>query len=196
MEFVNTISDKLSEQEWFQQLKGKWEELDPQSRSYLKMAGFASAVILFLYLVFSSIWSIHGLKKDLADKDDLLNVVQSANEELRRLRETGGAQVNAEVGNWSTYFEATATPLGIEKAALNISAEKPGTSSEVAKESLYDIAMKKVTIKQVIKYAFQLENGNRPVKMRNISITTNADPEGYMDATLSVSGFSLIPPPK
>jgi hypothetical protein len=196
MEFVNTISDKLSEQEWFQQLKGKWEELDPQSRSYLKMAGVASALILFLYLVVSSVWSIHELKKDLADKDDLLNVVQSANEELRRLRETGGAQVNAEVGNWSTYFETTATPLGIEKAALTISAEKPGTSSEVAKESLYDIGMKKVTIKQVVKYAFQLENGSRPVKMRNISINTNADPEGYMDATLSVSGFSLIPPPK
>jgi hypothetical protein len=196
MEFVNTISDKLSEQEWFQQLKGKWEELDPQSRSYLKMAGFASAVILFLYLVFSSIWSVHELKRDLADKVDLLNVVQGANEELHRLRDNGGAQVNAEVGNWGTYFESTATPLGIEKTALTVSAEKPGTSSEVAKESLYDIGMKKVTIKQIIKFAFQLENGTRPVKMRNISINTNADPEGYMDATLSVSGFSLIPPPK
>jgi hypothetical protein len=196
MEFVNTISDKLSEQEWFQQLKGKWEELDPQSRSYLKMAGFASAVILFLYLVFSSIWSVHELKKDLADKADLLNVVQGANDELHRLRDNGTAPVNAEVGNWSTYFESTATPIGIEKAALNISAEKPGTSTEVAKESLYDIGLKKVTIKQIIKFAFQLENGTRPVKMRNISINTNADPEGYMDATLSVSGFSLIPPPK
>jgi len=196
MEFVNTITDKLSEQEWFQGLKGKWEELDPQSRSYLKVAGFASAVILFLYLVFSSIWTVHQLKKDLTDKTDLLNVIQNANEELRRLRESGAPQVSADVGAWNAYFETTATPLGIDKAMLTISADKPGASSEVSKESLYDIGMKKVTIKQIIKYAYQLENGNRPVKLRNLTINTNADPEGYMDATLAVSGFSLIPPPK
>lgn len=196
MEFVNTISDKLSEQEWFQQLKGKWEELDPQSRSYLKMAGFASAVMLFLYMTFSSIWTVHQLKKDLADKTDLLNVIQNANEELRRLRESGSPQASADTGPWNAYFETTATPLGIEKSMLTISADKPGASSDIAKESLYDIAMKKVTIKQIIKYAYQLENGGRPVKLRNLTMNTNADPEGYMDATLSVSGFALIPPPK
>lgn len=193
MELINTISDKLSEQEWFQQLKGKWEELDPQSRSYLKMAGFASGVLLFVYLTFSSLWGVHELKRELADKADLLGVVQGANEELRRLRE-GGGSINAEVGNWNNYFESTAAQsAGIDKSMLTISAEKPGATSDVAKESMYDIAMKKVTIKQVVKYAFQLENGNRPVKVRNISINTNADPEGFMDATLAVSGFSLIP---
>ena len=31
-----SFSDQVSQSAWFQQLKAKWEELDPQSRLYLK----------------------------------------------------------------------------------------------------------------------------------------------------------------
>ena len=74
---------------------------------------------------------------------------------------------------------------------MTVSAEKPGASGEVAKESLFDLSLKKVSIRQVVKLAYFLESGSQPVKLRNLSIDTNADASGYLDATLSVSTFTL-----
>src|SRR6266481_4632392 len=112
---LDSVTDFLNEQAWAQQLKAKWEELDPQSRSYLKVAGIAASVLLFLFLIFSSIWSVHKLKQELSDKTDLLTMVQNANDEMRRLRETGTPPPPADAsGPWNSYFESVATTAGID----------------------------------------------------------------------------------
>ena len=102
---LHAVTDFLNEQDWFQQLKAKWEELDPQSRGYLKIAGGAATALLFLYLVLSSIWSVHKLKKELSEKNDLLMMIQSANDEMHRLRETARPGRAPPAGTWTTYFE-------------------------------------------------------------------------------------------
>lgn len=189
---LHAVTDFLNEQPWFQQLKAKWEELDPQSRGYLKIAAASATALLFLYLVLSSLWGVHQLKRELADKNELLTMINSANDEVRRLHETGTPPPAADqAGNWGSYFETMASNSGLDKSAMTVSAEKPGTGGAATKESLFDIALKKATIRQVVKFAYFVENGNRPVKLRNLVIDTNADPSGYLDATLSVSAFSL-----
>ena len=68
--------------------------------------------------------------------------------------------------------------------------EKPGNPSELAKEALIDLTLKKINIKQAVRYAFNLEHGARPVKLRNLSIETKSDNPGYVDAVLAVSAFT------
>jgi type II secretory pathway component PulM len=193
---ISRIGDKLSEQAWFQQLKAKWDELDPQSRTYLKFAAAAASAGLVVLMVLSSMWRVHSLKKELAEKSELLATIQTATDELRRLRDSLPASAQAaratdQAGPWPGFFETTAATAGIEKGSLTISPEKSGSSSDLAKEALIDIAVRHVSIKQVVRYAFNIENGSRPVKLRNLTIDTKADPTGYMDATLSVSAFTL-----
>ncbi len=48
-----------------------------------------------------------------------------------------------------------------------------------------------MNLKQLVQYAFTLENGTRPVKLRHMTVDTGEDPSGYLNATLSVSTFSL-----
>jgi hypothetical protein len=193
-EWLGSVSEKLNEQEWFQQLKAKWDELDPASKGYLKAGGLGGGILLLLIIVISSIWSVHSLKSELQEKQELLSMIQSANEELRALRETtsnvpaGGAAG----GTWQSHFESVAGAAGIDKAAMTIGPEKPGSSSDTTKEALYDVALKHVSIKQVVRFAHALESGARPVKLRNMTIDTQSDKEGYMDATLNLSGFALV----
>ena len=54
------------------------------------------------------------------------------------------------------------------------------------------MAVKHANIKQVVKFAQGLEAGARPVKLRDLIIDTKPDGSGYLDATLSVSAFSLV----
>lgn len=192
---MDSISDWLNDQTWFQQLKEKWEELDPQSRLYVQFASAGGAVLAVVFVLLSFYWSVHKTKEELMAKSELLNMMSSAADELHTLQAAnstlaGGGAASTEP--WPTYFESTAGNVGIPKGNLTISDSKPGTTSDIAKEALYDIAMKKVNIRQAVRLAQSLESGARPVKLRNLTIDTQPDGSGYLDATLSVSAFAMI----
>ena len=200
------ISDWLSDQTWYQQLKAKWEELDSQSRLYLKIVAAAISALTVLIVLSVSWFGVRSQKKELADKNDLIHMIQSANDELRRLRDSnaalGGASADGQdPGPWSGYFEMQADNSGIDRTKLAVSPETPApsapgsnknaTAETTTKESLMDITLKKVNVKQLAKFAFFVENGGRPVKLRSLTVDAEADESGYLNATLAVSGFSF-----
>lgn len=199
-EWWDKAADFINEQAWFQEIKTKWEELDPQSRMYLKFAGAGAGVLLVFMILLSSLWSVHSLKSELLEKRALLTVVQNATDELKKLKEsTAGAGLsNTDAGStggaWNPYFETTAGAAGVEKASLSIQGEKAGASSDLSKEMLFELGLKHVSIRQIVRYAFMLESGQRPVKIRNMSIDAKGDRTGYLDATLAVSAFTLVTP--
>jgi hypothetical protein len=187
-------SDWLGEQEWFQQLQEKWEALDAQSRFYLKVALSAGGVLLVLITIFSFIWSVRSLRKELEDKNELLTMIQSGNEELRRLRDAnaGASSGEGDATPWNTYLQSQGQTAGVDSSNIIISAEKGSESSEFAKETRYDVELKKVNVKQLVRYAYALENGSRPVKLRHMTVDTGSDLSGYLNAVLSVSTFTVL----
>lgn len=195
---LSQLKEKLEEQSWYVQLKAKWEEMDPQSRTYLTFALLGAAALGMGAVTLTSMWSVYQLKNELNDKAELVSLIQNANEELRALREANPSMgatrgEGEEDPQWPSYLENTAAAANIDKGSLTVGQPKPGATTDTAKETTIEVALKKVNIKQVVKYAFELENGVRPVKIRSMSIDTNADPAGFMDATFSVSAFALKP---
>lgn len=194
---INRITDWIADRGFVQFLRGKWDELDPQSKSNLRIGLLGISILFIIVVMIGSTWKVHKLKKEVSEKTELLSMIQNANEEMRKLKESAqGVAVGGRPGEqsdapWPAYFESMATSSGIDKANLVVSSEKPGNSSDMARESLYDITVKHSNIKQIVRFAFFAENGARPVKLRNLSIDTKNDPSGYMDATLSLSAFSL-----
>lgn len=205
-EWMTKATDFLSDQAWVQELKTKWDELDPQSRMYLKFACAGGGVLLVFFILLSSLWSVHSLKSELLEKRALLTMVQNATEELRKLKETtagaglssaaasGSADTTSGTPGWNPYFETTAGSAGVDKASLTIQGEKAGASSDQSKEHLFELGLKHVSIKQIVRFAFMLESGSRPVKLRNMTIDAKGDRTGYLDATLAVSAFTLVTP--
>jgi hypothetical protein len=92
---------------------------------------------------------------------------------------------------WHAYFESLAPNAGLDKSSLSVNSEKVGASNDQSKETLFDLNLKHVSIKQIVRFALALESGQKPIKLRNLSIDTKDDPAGYMDATLAISVFTL-----
>ena len=69
--------------------------------------------------------------------------------------------------------------------------ERPGTAREGSKEALAQLSVKRINVKQLTRLMFQIENGARPVKVRNLTVDVNPDQSGYMDATLQISAYTL-----
>jgi hypothetical protein len=183
--------DQLQEQAWYQQIKQQWEELDPQSKLYLKSAAILGVVLGVLMAVFSSIWSVRSLKSELAEKLELNTYIEGETETLRRLRESNTSLGTPPGGPWNTYVQQVAQAAGLDPATLTLTPEKPGTSSPLSDEALMDVSLKKVSIRQIVRLAVQIETGLRPVKVRNVEIDTHADMTGYMDAKISLSLFNV-----
>ena len=191
--------DKIAGQVWFQELKSKWEELDPQSRMSLKLASVALTLMGLVFLIFSSIWGVYSLKQELKDKKVLLTVLQSANDEMQALKDRlppTSTSLGPDVSEtpWATYFEGITTGLNLDKTLVSIGQEKAGDTTDESKEAIYEITLKHVNIKQVVRFALAVETGARPVRIRNMAIDTKEDPSGYIDATFLLSSFTMKVP--
>ena len=134
-QWFSSLSDRITEQEAFQQLKSKWEELDPQSKTYLRflIGGVVGVSVIFFSLNF--IWSVHSLKSEVSEKTELLSILQNANDELKRLKDLTSSlsSESKATGPWAPYFETLASSAGIEKTALNSSPEKAGAPHDMSK---------------------------------------------------------------
>ena len=82
------FSDKIQDQVWYQQIKSKWEELDPQSRYALKVGSFVVIVTCSVGAVFSMAMSTMENHAELQEKRFLIQKIQASQEELRKLKET------------------------------------------------------------------------------------------------------------
>jgi len=193
--FFSKLGDSIAEQGWFQQFKAKWDELDARTKVFVQFGGIVTGVVLVLFVTFSSIWGVRSQKLELAEKNGLLSLIQSANDEMKRLRDSGGVSGAAGGGDggpeaaWDQVFQGIATASSVDKTALSVSEAKAGTGLDAAKEFLFDLTLKGVNVRQVARFAFTLENGARPIKLRHLAIDTKDDMSGYLDAVLSVSAF-------
>jgi len=191
-EKLSGLMDRITEQSWFQELKGKWDELDPQSKNILR-AGFAlGGVSLVILLIFSAIWSVHQTKSELTDKTNLLHLIQSSSDELKQLRVGISPTImtpEKEMGSWSSYIENTILPLGVLKENFSIANERPGQTTEHSKETYFEVTIKHINVKQLVKIVQTLEKGSRAVRLRNISVEEKLEGSGELDTTLYLSTF-------
>ncbi len=193
-EWSRKTSEWLNDQQWYQEARAKWDELDLQTKTYIKLGFGVFGLLSVFFALLSSVWSTHSLKNELEDKNSLVNFIRGANDEIRRLKDLMPAAAalggKPETAPWLSYFESSATSSGIEPANLSLLAEKAGQSSDSAKETLIDLKVKHVNIKKLTAFIKTLETGSRPIKVRNLSVEAQPDGSGYLDATLSLSGFT------
>jgi hypothetical protein len=193
---VQQLAEKLQENPAFQKLRAKIDELDPQSRLYLNGAIATTAVLATLGVIWGSYSAAQRARSDYQEKLALTEMIQNASVELRQLREknAGAGGTRSDVpAPWPPYLESQALQLGIIKESLTLGPEREGKSSEQNKESLIDLQLKKINIKQLARFAAALERGSRPVKIRALTIDTHPDASGYLDATLALSAFNPKP---
>ncbi|MCC7442638.1 MAG: hypothetical protein IT285_13460 [Bdellovibrionales bacterium] len=184
------LMDKLGEQQWFRELKAKWDELDPQSRRNARVGGLAAVALTVGGIILSSMYTVAAKRSDFNDKSEILGMIRNASEEMRSLK--GGSRPASADGmpNWPAYFRGKATNAGLDASTITVSTEKKGNSGNSTIESMFDVSLKRVNVRQLAKYAFYLQNGEQPVKLKHLKIDTDGD-EGHLNASLDVSAFSL-----
>jgi hypothetical protein len=207
-----SISDKIQDQSWFQQLKAKWDELDSRAKTVLKYAGLLGSVFLGVSLVGTSLYSVAETKSEIDEKLALIQKIQSSQDELRRLRDVTSRFDGGDAAPWAGFLQEKAQAAGFDPSIVQIASEtavgaKPDAakSKDAAKgaaaaapangpeETIVEVGLKRINVRQLVKYVHEIENGGRTVKVRRLQIDTAPDESGYLDAKVSLSAFRLKP---
>jgi hypothetical protein len=204
------FSDKIQDQTWFQQLKAKWDELDSRAKTVIKYAGLVGSVVLGVGLVGTSLYSVAETKSEIDEKLALIQKIQSSQDELRRLREVTARFDGGDAAPWAGFLQEKAQTAGFDPSIVQIVSETPvGAKADAAKskdaakgapapangpeEAIIEVGLKRINVRQLVKYVHEIENGGRTLKVRRLQIDTAPDESGYLDAKVSLSAFRLKP---
>ena len=196
-QLIERAKDWITQQTAYQQIREKWDSLDSESQRSLRLGGMAFGMLSAILITLGMMWSTHSLKNDVIEKQSLLGQLQGWTDEVRGLRDTTQGAVGRMtdlVGPWNVTIDQVATEAGIDKGALSVATEKVGATTDNAKETLLEIQLKQVSIKQIVNFAFKLESNPRILRLRQLSIQTKEDLTGYLDAVLQVAGYNLQDP--
>lgn len=187
---LKSAGDSINDQAWFQQLKSKWDELETQTQTLIKAVCFLAFVSTYLYFSFSFIGGAYALRNEYREKKELLHYLHVASQDIAQLGNQASA---ASAGKDARQIlDELTSRAGLSPEAMNFSPPTPGNSTSFVEESLFDIDAKHVNLRQIMKYAYQIENHEVPIKLRNLQVrpTPGEDgPKGYLDAKFSVSVF-------
>ena len=188
------VIEKVQEDPNYQKLRSKYDELDPQSKLYLRTAGIVVPVLAFIGILVGAGLGARAVRSDWKEKMALIELLQNAQNEMRELREKSNAPASAGRSDtpapWSPYLESQASQNSIPKESMTIAPEREGKSTDQTREALIDVQLKKINIKQLARYSSALEKGSRPVKIRAMTIDAQSDSSGYIDANLALSAFN------
>ena len=181
----------LGEQPWFQSLKEKWEGLDAQSKLSVQVMVLLIVTVLVILITLNFVWSVRSLKKDLAEKREILTLLQRSNEEIARFSHTSPTRSKTGNDTWENTLQQPLTNIGAQGASLEVSPERPGGTTPLAQESYFDLRIKHINLRDLARYVVALERASRPIKVRGLEIRALADESGFLDADLQISGFKL-----
>ena len=190
------LMNKLEDQVWFQQIKAKYDELPPQTKYTLKLSCFSAIIASFGFVVFTLAVGAIEKKNEYQEKLALIQKISNSQDELRRLKETTSrAHAEGDTTPWNDYLQGQISSLGIEAEGVSVSTPKKAPSNPksptLIESADIDVTLKKMNIRQLVKLIFNIENGSRIAKIKQMNVTAQPDESGYLDLTMTVTGYTL-----
>jgi type II secretory pathway component PulM len=190
---LNSLLDRIKEQEWYQQIQNSWGQLPPEQQRAIRIGGGALLPLLALYFLFSAYDAASTAKREYYDKEELSRLLTQANDEIRRLKgQNAGISQGGGPQTWAGIFEGMATLQGLPAGTTEILKESPGSTQNVIQETLLEVKWKGLQLRQMVQMLFAVEHGSPPIKLKGLIIEPSTT-EGLLNAKLNVSGYMAKP---
>jgi type II secretory pathway component PulM len=186
-EQMNSWTEKLKEQEWYQQVQSSYQQLSPEQQQYVRWGTFGTLSVVFLYFTLSIFSSANSMKSEYFEKQELLQLVNQAGDEIRRLKGQNAGIGNGGAQTWKAVVEGWATTQGLSADSAEIIKESPGVSQNIIQESLLEVQVKGIGLRPLVQMLFQVEHGTPPVKLKGLQVENGTD--GLLNVKMNLSGF-------
>ncbi len=170
--------EQIWDQEQMLQLRQKFAELDPRTQAIVQLSSVGvAAVILLGFLVVLLLGSIDR-QSQIRDKDALIQYTKDAAKKIEEARRSGGPQ------NVGGLNADAPLPELLEQVALRASVNRG--SLEITEGEPTIMKLSRVSIRQLVKVFFILENQIPGIEWKRLSLDSHGDTKGYLWADLEV----------
>lgn len=179
---------QMKEQEWYQQIQSTYQQLSPEQQTYVKWGSLGGSLIFALYLTFSVVQSSSALKDEYFQKQDLVQSLNQASDEIRRLKGQNMGFSQSGPVSWKTTLQSLAATQGMQPDSIDLMREATGSSQNVIQETLLEVQIKSISIRPLVQLLFQFEHAQPPMKLKGISVESGTA-DGLLNAKLNLSGY-------
>lgn len=186
------FTDRIRDSEAVQQIKAKYDELDPQSKLYLNLGGVIAGFLFILITVISGLSTVNGLKNDMNEREEMIGWLQRSGDNLKLMKAQFESKQNDNINTpLNSFIENVGATTGLNPEKLSVAAESAGETLKEAKEVLVDVKMAHTNLKVVTRFLFNLtdQGEKRNLTIKNLTIDTKEDPDGYIDVSMTVAGY-------
>lgn len=188
---IKDTKDKIQDSEIYQDLKGKYDELDVQTKLYINIGSLALLLLFILGSVLSGISKVNSLKREIDDREELIGYLQKSADTIKQYK-SQNQDLNADSASpLDQWAEGIITMSRIDKSRVEIGQERTGTEDKESKEVLVDLKLSQINLRQLTRLLFQFtdQGKSRNLNVKDLNIDTKADPTGYLDASVTIATY-------
>jgi hypothetical protein len=178
-------------------IKEFWNRLNNNQHYYV--AGGTAFVVIVLILEFAifPFWEAKDkVRQSIAANQKRLNEMIMLDEEFTR-QEVKIAKIKrsmaARPADFSlfSYLEKKATQVGVLGNIKNMNSSRGGQTANY-EESIIDIRLDKITIKQLTDFLYHAESPAEQVKIRRITVSKMKESPEYLSAQLQIASLQIL----
>lgn len=184
--------DAIRDSEAFQQVKGRYDELDSQAKLYVNLGAVALVVFFVFFTILLGMAKLSRMKSDINEREELIGYLQRSSDQIRQLKAQQSASRGVDTTSPLPEFVGNvlmAAKIAEDKA--EIGQERTGAQDKETVEALLDVKLSQVNLRQITQFLFTLtEQGSaRSLNIKDLTIDTKSDPSGWMDAAVTISSY-------
>ena len=170
----------------------------PRERQMLALMAIAVGLWLLYWLVQGLILSpMEDAKRTIAAREVALRQMRILQADYRRVQGQVSlleSQIRSgQQGNVLSMLEEMANEVQIKDKITSMD-PRSTPPNDVYRESVIEVRLQKVNLKQLVDYLFKIENSGSFLKIKRLRLKTRSDDPGYLDVTFRVSSFEPIKP--
>ena len=178
-------------------IKTFWEKLDAQQRKLVAGAAILVLIVLIMEIAVFPFWEAKTkLTKAIQVNQKKLDELSKLDAEFT-LQEAAMARTKSALSARSAdftlfaYLEKKATQANVRGRIKQMNSSK-GIQSISLEESLIDMKLEKITIKQLTDFLYFVESPADLVKIKKITINKMKENPEYLSAQLQISSFQTL----
>ncbi len=184
----NSFLEKVKEQEFYQTLLNSYQQLSPEQQNYVKWGSVGGSLLVLMYFSWGIYSDSSSMKSEYFDKQEVLQLVNQAGDEMRRLKGKNSGFSQSTTQNWKAVFQNLASSQGVPPESVEIVKETAGAMQSMIQESLLDVQFKGIQLRPLTQLVYQIEHGTPPMKLKGMQVEGNAG-DGTLNAKLFISGY-------
>ena len=175
-------------------LRAAFDDLSDRERILVSVAGVALVVVVFYFGVVRSSLGLRGdVQRRLSQSEQELVLMSRLRREYddvyQRLTSVEQRIQNSTRGNLRTTLESLARNSNVTVESMEPQATP---SDDRYRETKVEVALKQVTLEQVVSYLHQIETAEAVLSVKSLRMRTRSDAPEFLDVTFTVSTFEPI----